>query len=534
MSRCKRIVSYIVIVSMVCGLFLHSTVQAEENKLEISAEKLSLIVGNTKTLKVTGTSDTVKWSSSKKSVATVTSKGKVKARNAGTAEITATVGEEQVSCTVTVTNKKIRVLLKTTDFSNMYHNSITLTSGEDFTVSNGAKTKKYSGGKSVTIKTTNSMLKKGALTIKAANNGKIKVTSIKRSQGQPSYRGYFVIRYVKGKGLTLVNHLDLEEYLYSVVGSEMSSSFSKEALKAQAVTARSFAYAHLNSSKYASVFADLDDSTGYQVYNNIKEASSVISAVKATKNTVLKSENNKILATYFFSTSAGQTCLPSEVWGGSGEDLYYNSVLQIKDGTQKDLSTNTKFKNFYKDDITTFDSKADWYRWSVKISKANLQKGINNKIKSCYALYPSYVKVLQKNGTYKSQSISSIGTLKNLSIESRTKRGIVKTIKITGSAATVKISNATAIRMILAPFYDTVIKQNGSKVSKLSSLPSDFFYVVKNASGSSVSYTIYGGGYGHGIGMSQNGANQMAKEGYKYKEILGHYYKNLDVKNVAD
>lgn len=541
MKRKNRILSIFFIVILITVLQVSSfPVFAEENEtaggLTLSKQTLSIQVGSKKKLSAKGTDAKVTWESSKEKVATVSSDGTVTGRKAGTAVITATTNAgEKASCKVTVTNKIIRVLLKTTGFSSEYHSSITLTSNKKFTISNGKKTKSYKAGKYVTIKKNNALLKGGkSLTIEAKNNGKIKITSINRSQGTPSYRGSMVVQYVSGKGFTLVNHVALEYYLYSVVGSEMSSSFSKEALKAQAVTARSFAYANLNSSKYAELNADVDDSTSYQVYNNIKEETNVISAVNATQNMVIKSGKD-ILMTYFFSTSFGETSLPSEVWSGDGEDKYYNSVEQVKNGGTVDLSSNTKFENFINAKAKNhFDRNADWYRWSTEISKTNLQKQINGKLSLCYALYPSYIKVKQSDGSYKSKLITSVGTLKNVEVTGRTKSGMVEKLEITGSKATVQVSNASALRTLMAPTYDTIEKNNGSKVSGCSMLPSAYFAIVKSTSGSAVKYTISGGGYGHNVGMSQNGANQMAKDGYSYQSILKHYYKNITICHVAD
>lgn len=541
MKRKNRILSVFFVWIFIIALQVSSfPVFADEIEtaggFTLSKQILSVQVGSKKKLSVKGTDAKITWTSSKEKVATVSSDGTVTGREAGTAVITATTNAgEKASCKVSVTNKMIRVLLKNTGFSSEYHGSVTLTSNKKFTISNGKSARSYKAGKYVTIKKNHALLKGGKpITVKAEDNGKIKISSISRSQGTPSYRGSIVVQYVSGKGLTLVNHVALEYYLYSVVGSEMSSSFSKEALKAQAVTARSFAYTNLNSSKYAKLEADVDDSTAYQVYNNIKEETNVISAVNATQNMVIKNGND-ILMTYFFSTSFGETSLPSEVWNGDGEDKYYNSVEQVKNGDTLNLSSNAKFESFIKEKSTPhFDRNADWYRWSAEISKTNLQKQINGKLSQCYTLYPSYIKVKQSDGSYKSKLITSVGTLKNVEVTGRTKSGMVEKLEITGSKATVQVSNASALRTLMAPTYDAIEKNNGSKVSGYSMLPSAYFAIAKSTSGSVVKYTVIGGGYGHNVGMSQNGANQMAKEGYSYQSILKHYYKNISICHVVD
>lgn len=511
------------------------TAEAAEN-LSISKTSMTIQVGIQKTLKIKGTKEKVFWSSENQEIATVDADGVVRGMEAGTTRIFAKVGENTYTCTVKVQKRQIRVLLKTTGYGSIFHSTITVTSTKKFTISNGKETKTYNAKQKVTIKPNSSLFGKGTkLTIAAKDSGKIQITSISRSQGKPSYRGKIEVNVVKGKGMTLINQLQLEQYLYSVVSSEMSSSFSKEALKAQAVTARSFAYSHLESAQYKAYNADLDDSTGFQVYNNLAETASTQTAVKETINQVLKSEN-EIINTYYYSTSSGQSATPEEVWGGSTEEKYYQRKIQNKDGKEKNLSTESAFKNFWADkNLVTFDSNSEWYRWQTTISKTNLQKQINSKLSAYSSNGSKSVLVKQSNGTYKGVKITNIGSLKKISICERAKSGMAKGILITGSKATVKVLNATYIRYMLAPVSSKLEKQNGSSVSKMSILPSSFFYVAneKDSKGN-VCFTVYGAGYGHGVGMSQNGANQMAKEGYDYKDIMHHYFQNITLSHIAE
>ncbi|MBD5088667.1 MAG: SpoIID/LytB domain-containing protein [Clostridiales bacterium] len=511
------------------------TAEAAEN-LSISKTSMTIQVGIQKTLKIKGTKEKVFWSSENQEIATVDADGVVRGMEAGTTRIFAKVGGNTYTCTVKVQKRQIRVLLKTTGYGSIFHSTITVTSTKKFTISNGKETKTYNAKQKVTIKPNSSLFGKGTkLTIAAKDSGKIQITSISRSQGKPSYRGKIEVNVVKGKGMTLINQLQLEQYLYSVVSSEMSSSFSKEALKAQAVTARSFAYSHLESAQYKAYNADLDDSTGFQVYNNLAETASTQTAVKETINQVLKSEN-EIINTYYYSTSSGQSATPEEVWGGSTEEKYYQRKIQNKDGKEKNLSTESAFKNFWADkNLVTFDSNSEWYRWQTTISKTNLQKQINSKLSAYSSNGSKSVLVKQSNGTYKGVKITNIGSLKKISICERAKSGMAKGILITGSKATVKVLNATYIRYMLAPVSSKLEKQNGSIVSKMSILPSSFFYVAneKDSKGN-VCFTVYGAGYGHGVGMSQNGANQMAKEGYDYKDIMHHYFQNITLSHIAE
>ena len=503
-----------------------------QRKKSISMKKaLTLEVGKTKTLTASGTKKTVKWSSSNRKVAVLTKVGKKKlkilGKDNGTTIITAKAENQRIACKVKIEKKKIHVLLKSTGYKSLTHDKVTLTSTNKFTVNNGKKTKTYPAKKKISIKASSKIFKGASVvTIQAEDNGKITLNSIKRSQGNPSYRGAIILRKA-GNNLSVVNEVPLEEYLYSVVSSEISSSSPAETLKAQAITARSYAYSHLGNGNYKKYKADFDDSTTFQVYNNLAETRSTIKAVNETEHKVLK-DGNKIVSTFYFSTSFGQTTVPSEIWGSIRADRYYKSILQQKQESQKNLSTESAFKAFIESTTTTFDSKSDWYRWHVTITKKDFQKYINGKLASWYASYPSYVKTKQKDGSYKSQKISSIGKLKNVTIVERKKSGLASVLQIKGSKNTVRIYGGERLRYILSPGSNPIVKKNGGKVSGMSSLPSSFFYVKK----SKKKYTIYGGGYGHGVGMSQTGAYQMGREGYSYVKILHHYFKNVQIKRI--
>lgn len=500
---------------------------------KISMKKaLTLEVGKTKTLTVSGTKKAVKWSSSNRKVAVLTKVGKKKlkilGKDDGTTIITAKAENQCITCKVKIEKKKIRILLKSTGYKSLTHDKVTLTSTNKFTVSNGKKTRTYPAKKKISIKASSKIFKGASVvTIQPEKKGRITLTSIKRSQGNPSYRGAIILRK-SGNNLSVVNEVPLEEYLYSVVSSEISSSSPAETLKAQAITARSYAYSHLGNGNYKKYKADFDDSTTFQVYNNLAETQSTRKAVNETEHKVLK-DGNKIVSTYYFSTSSGQTTIPSEIWGSTSADRYYKSILQQKGASQKNLSTESAFEAFIKSTTTTFDSKSDWYRWHVTITKKDFQKYINGKLASWYASYPSYVKTKQKDGSYKSQKISSIGKLKNVTIVERKKSGLASVLQIKGSKNTVRIYGGERLRYILSPGSNPIVKKNGGKVSGMSSLPSSFFYVKK----SKKKYTIYGGGYGHGVGMSQTGAYQMGREGYSYVKILHHYFKNVQIKRIT-
>ena len=142
------------------------------------------------------------------------------------------------------------------------------------------------------------------------------------------YRGDFVINNV-GTGLTLINDVELEDYLKGVVPSEMPSKWNAEALKAQAIAARSYAVATKAAGKHASKGFDLVATTQDQAYGGASaEKDRTTKAVEATRGIVLV-QNNKVIPTYYHASSGGKT----KVW--SSGSSFLQSVPAFDSGTKK-------------------------------------------------------------------------------------------------------------------------------------------------------------------------------------------------------
>ena len=142
------------------------------------------------------------------------------------------------------------------------------------------------------------------------------------------YRGDFVINNM-GSSVTLINDLPLEDYLKGVVPSEMPSKWNEEALKAQAIAARSYAVATKNAGKHGSKGFDVSDTTADQAYGGASaEKTTTSKAVDDTKGIVLV-QNKKVLPTYYHASSGGQT----KVWAGGSNFL--QSVPSFDDGMKK-------------------------------------------------------------------------------------------------------------------------------------------------------------------------------------------------------
>ncbi|BCJ97923.1 SpoIID/LytB domain-containing protein [Anaerocolumna chitinilytica] len=446
--------------------------------------------------------------------------------------------------TAPIKAENIRVLIKTDNFSGMLHDKVVLTANKDFTVTAGKIVKKHKAGDKVTINPTNSLFKEGRLRIETkGENGKITLLSVLRQGENPKYRGVIEVAKEEG-GLTIVNELSLEEYLYAVVPSEMPTSYNMEALKAQAVCARSYAYNQLMEGALSEYGAHVDDSVNYQVYNNLPENEQSILAVKDTYGKVLKYQGNVINA-YYFSTSWGYTASINDVWAGDTTVPYLVGKAQaVYDLVNQkavyaasfhpdtvDYSGETAFRSFLeKPDYKTYDSEFPWYRWSTTLTWKELTEIINRNLSSRYTANPSFILTLTGGSlsdkpVFESKEISTIGDLKDIKVATREKSGVVSKLYLIGSKATISVQNEYNIRSLLASGTTKIKRGDGSTVSSLNLLPSAYICFNKGEK----SLTIKGGGYGHGIGMSQNGAKAMADSGKTFDIILKHYYTGVDI-----
>ncbi len=418
--------------------------------------------------------------------------------------------------------ESIRVILKDNDSSSYDMGKTTLTATSDFYVKIGSQTKQYKKGQRVVFQPASMS---GRARVSTGGKGKIRIESLKRQYGVPEYRGNIEIEK-SGTYLHIINELPLEEYLYSVVPSEMPTEYAKEALKAQAICARSYAVEHMKGNRLAKYGAHVDDSVSFQVYNNLKEDEKSIAAVRETRNQVI-THNGKVAATYFFSVSCGSTATPKDVWFAERNEPYLISSTQTLAREKRNLKDEKTFIQYIKEAPETIDSSSTWYRWKAKIRGESLKKSVDLHMRERYEVNPTQIQVRQKDGTYKSRKVSDIGDIQNIYVRQRGEGGVVTFVEIEGTKETVRVYTEYNIRTLLIG-EDTVFeRKDKKKVTGLSLLPSGFFYVEKKGD----SFVFYGGGYGHGVGMSQQGANTLAGQGKNCLDILTFYFPNTNVQS---
>ena len=355
-------------------------------------------------------------------------------------------------------DQKIRVLLMTTDYQSYFHPSVTV-------VRNG-KEHIYT---QETFKVPGEKIK-----IPAHKDG-LQVSSVQRQCGNPVYQGNLeVVRCPEG--LLLINEVPLETYLEAVVPSEMPASYEKEALKAQAVCARTYAWKQMQEGRLKELGADVDDSVNFQDISPQKASSE---AIHETQGKIL-CQNGEPIQAYYFSTSAGVTST-DEIWGAQQPAPYLKSV------------------------ICRFDSKEPWSYWETVIPWENLEK-----------------KAQEMTGT--------AGKLISAAVTEKSESGAVTGLQVVTEEDSFMLEEEYEIRQFLSPAGCVITERDGTKTQGGTLLPSAYI-TLDTEQGNYV--RISGGGYGHGVGMSQNGANEMAKEGYSFEEILDYFFYKVEITDCS-
>ncbi len=296
-----------------------------------------------------------------------------------------------------------------------------------------------------------------------------------------------------GNSLLVINHLSLDKYLKSVVGGEMPKDWPMEALKAQAVAARTYA---LNQLKGKGNY-DLDSNISSQVYLGMEsETSRTQKAVSYTNNLVLI-YNGRLIDAVFHSSSGGKTEDSQSVWGR------YNPYLVS---------------------VIDYDQKSPNYAWIKKISNKSLERkfptigGVNS------------IRIIEKTDTDRIKKVKIYGPKGNLFLSGKELRNILELKSTLVSFEFVqkplpKISGKNIFENSSYNLNSINYKQKVANkktftiddLNKLPPLPENDFLLVK------------GSGSGHGVGMSQWGAKGLAEKGAGFRKILTHFYKGATV-----
>lgn len=345
-----------------------------------------------------------------------------------------------------------------------------------------------------------------------SNGGYLGVKNLKRAGKPALYRGIFeIVKAGGGNQFNLVNQLDVEEYLQGVVPNEMPVSFGLDALKAQSIAARNYV---LSPRAKSSPNYDVVDSVASQVYfgvNTEKELSN--QAVTQTEGLVALYNWDLILAQYS-STAGGYTESYSNAFSDpktkafpSAEKPYLKAKADIL--SQKPLYGEEEAAAFYKSKPDSYDMRSPYFRWTREWNAEELKNVLENTLVAQSAT--GFISPVFNKG-------DTLDDLVELKVKKRGESGKIIEMEIITKSCTYKVLKELVIRRLL------------TKDGKALPSANVVFENAQDNEGNLVSVKAYGGGFGHGVGMSQFGAGFMGSElKLPFHKILQHYYTGISI-----
>lgn len=426
----------------------------------------------------------------------------------------------------------IRVLISNNGFQGSGHDRVALVSDGPMRITIDNEVTEWPAGTEFAVTPDSAEFACGRIIVEA--DQEIRVTSLQRSYGVPSYKGSMELSLEDGK-ILMVNEVRLEDYLCRVVPSEMPAGHGLEALKAQAICARSYAYNQIRANACRSQGAHVDDTTKYQVYNNSDTKELCSQAVTETAGRVL-TYDGEVITAYYSSTTCGSST-DTTIWGSSPEEYPYLVARMLSlSQEQPDLTDEETFRAFIKNpDYETFDTEFAWYRWNLYADLTTLSTSINSALSKLGENGSPYVLVQDEDGEFRQHRIDSVGAVTKITVTERGAGGVVSELLIEGTQAVIRLLRQSNVRSYLGSRDYVITKKDSSQVDGMSNLPSAFICLEEVKEGDNLTgYQIYGGGYGHGVGMSQNGAKTMAAQGMTCEEILQFFYPGTEIKSIYE
>ena len=366
------------------------------------------------------------------------------------------------------------------------------------------------------------------------------------------YRYYGGFRYerIGGGDLTVVNIVDLETYIKGVVPYEMSSSWPLEALKVQAVCARSYAYINIHSGKHTSYHFDVCNTTDCQAYYGAGTNSSSYQATERTDQAVDETAgeyawyDGQVIEAFYSSSHGGASESVYNVWGTSLEQYPY--LCGVEDPYEADMANKNSYSS-----------------WTVSYTSSELAQRLENYgydassgIESLTLTYSDLGNVIQVRVNYRGGGSDTIRPSSMRSVFG------ISSIRFTvnGQAASSGSGTTSSSGGGLTANGSTSLDSQGtytviSGSGSLSQAGLDGLYAISGsgsitpaedaASGggsgtdtptgtqvtvSGSSYSFQGSGNGHQLGLSQYGAWAMAERGFTYDEIIEFYYPGTYVR----
>lgn len=327
---------------------------------------------------------------------------------------------------------------------------------------------------------------------------------------QCKYPGYFVYTSFGGK-VSVVNAVPLEDYIKGVIPYEMPASWHREALKAQAVCARS--YADGQRGRHKSQGFDVCNTTHCQVYQGVNGATpNSDAAVDATRGQYLYQENQKVVG-YFFSSDGGATESSVNVWGGefaylTGKPDPYEKTEQSSNGVWSQTRTAQEIQS----KLNASGRPIGTVR-SVQVTKRTDTDNVNE------------LTITDTNGKQVKLTKDACRTVLGLNS--------IRYTVASGNApiedAYYAVGNRNTVTKLDSLQGKTVLTSDGKQIITDSSI-AQRVPAEADAEVLGTSFVFSGRGWGHSVGMSQYGAKAMAEQGFSYDEILRFYFTGVTVK----
>lgn len=300
------------------------------------------------------------------------------------------------------------------------------------------------------------------------------------------------------KGMvTLFNAVRMQDYIRGVVPVEISVKAPLEAMKAQAVSARTEALAKLGIKHFGEPF-DLCASQHCQEYGGLTRGNAATNAaVTATRGLTLM-QNGRFVDAVYSANCGGHTEHNDKVWTSNPNPALRGILDAPKNGvpfssplTTRELERwlTTRPQTYCGDPRV---GEPDKFRWRVKMSPARIKRAVNRQYR--------------------------VGNIQNIRPQARGVSGRLRSVQIIGDRDRVTVRKELNIRRVFGGLKSAMF----------------IVRISRDGNGAPTAFTFVGGGWGHGVGLCQNGAMGMAYDGFKYPAILAHYFTDTYLQRVYD
>ncbi len=430
--------------------------------------------------------------------------------------------------------ENIRVFLKGGE-----QEKVMLSAEKGFTLSNTSNTKAFGEGETAMLTADLPWFDNGI--VEVSSESPINVSFMDGTAY--CYEGTLELERRGENSFSIINELPIERYLLGVVPHEMPVSFGQTALEVQAMTARSYAYNQFYSNTYCEYGAHVADTVASQVYLGFMENETVQEAVDGTAGQCIVTEDGRVAQTYFYSTSCGFGASSNEIWSKdgtfSGTSKTYLTAQSFGDFGAPE--TEEDWLAFWQDwEQEGYDMDSSWYRWKVYFGCGQLSEILEKTLAEAAQMNPALILMKGEDGSFQQGVPKKFGRLQGMTVTRRGTGGVVMELELEFETETVRVRTENTIRRVLSPTRLTVgeeiylQRKSGESLTGNTMLPSGFFAVkeMRNKEGALTGIALYGGGNGHGVGMSQYGAKRLAEQGKTAVEIAAQYFPGTRIERV--